>query len=119
MCEKYIINVYKLLPEIFDILNGPNINKYGKKPTKSFTFYHNILIKWLITYKIINLSIPFMICRYCLYYTLVLLTFISFNSLMTLLVSLKFQMGWIGNLLVYKILAIYLISTQFINVSLL
>ncbi len=35
-----------------------------------------------------------------------------FNSLMPLLLSLRFQMRWIGNLLVYKILAILYMLSQ-------
>ncbi len=48
---------------------------------------------------------------------LILTIIFLFHSRMPLLVSVKFQMGWIGNLLVHKIFAIHAISTQFFNVS--
>ncbi len=56
-----------------------------------------------------------LVCHHCILLIwsvddLILTIIFLFNTLMPLLVSLKFQMGWIGNLLVYKILAIHLIS---------
>ncbi len=49
---------------------------------------------------------------------LILSIIFLFNSLIPLLLSLKFIMGQIGNLLVYQILAIHVISSQFSNVFL-
>ncbi len=89
----------------------------------SLVYLHLCYLVLLSLSLLVCICLCLLVCHYCIRLLLgvdhLILTIIFlFHSLMPLLVSLKFQMGWIGNLLVYKILAIHVISTQFVNVSL-